>query len=92
LTLNRCRRLCELNAHTPNHHTPINKQISFIQTDASFDSGVVGGPLVNEYGEVVGINSIGMTTSSTVQFSVPINQVKEAVTSLANGKVRESLA
>jgi S1-C subfamily serine protease len=44
--------------------------------------------LVNEYGEVVGINSIGMTTSSTVQFSVPINQVKDAITSLANGKVR----
>lgn len=64
------------------------KQISFIQTDASFDSGVVGGPLVNEYGEVVGINSIGMTTSSTVQFSVPINQVKDAITALANGKVR----
>lgn len=62
-------------------------QVSFIQTDASFDSGVVGGPLVNEYGEVVGINSIGMTTSSTVQFSVPINQVKSAITDLANGKV-----
>lgn len=49
---------------------------------------MVGGPLVNEYGEVVGINSIGMTTSSTVQFSVPINQVKDAITVLANGKVR----
>ena len=60
--------------------------MSFIQTDASFDSGVVGGPLVNEYGEVVGINSIGMTTSSTVQFSVPINQLKAAINDLANGK------
>lgn len=39
-------------------------------------------------GEVVGINSIGMTTSSTVQFSVPINQIKAVVTDLANGKVR----
>ena len=43
---------------------------------------------MNEYGEVVGINSIGMTTSSTVQFSVPINQVKDAITALANGRVR----
>jgi S1-C subfamily serine protease len=61
-------------------------QVSFIQTDASFDAGVVGGPLVNEYGEVVGINSIGLRTSSTVQFSVPINQLKAAVEALARGR------
>ena len=60
-------------------------QVSFIQTDASFDAGVVGGPLVNEYGEVVGINSIGLITSNTVQFSVPINQLKAAVEELAMG-------
>lgn len=62
-------------------------QVSFIQTDASFDSGVVGGPLVNEFGEVVGINSVGMTPSKSVQFSVPINQIKDVITDLADGKV-----
>jgi len=62
-------------------------QVSFIQTDASFDSGVVGGPLVNEFGEVVGINSVGMTPSKSVQFSVPINQIRDVITDLADGKV-----
>ena len=46
--------------------------MSFIQTDASFDSGVVGGPLVNEYGEVVGINSMKLEYSDGIGLAIPI--------------------
>lgn len=51
---------------------------TFIQTDAAINSGNSGGALVNEYGEVVGINSakIGGSGVEGLGFSIPINLVK----------------
>ena len=57
--------------------TPFN----MIQTDASINSGNSGGPLFNEYGEVVGIVSAKYSSSSSgasvegLGFAIPMNDV-----------------
>lgn len=50
-----------------------------IQTDATINSGNSGGPLINEDGEVVGINTVKIEEAEGIGFSVPINIVKPII-------------
>lgn len=60
-----------------------NNQISFmtdlIQTDASINPGNSGGPLVSPSGEVIGVNTVKITSAEGIGFAVPINVVKPVV-------------
>jgi Do/DeqQ family serine protease len=63
----------------------------FIQTDAAINQGNSGGPLVNIYGEIIGINTWIASSSGGSQglgFSIPINNIKKAIDDfIQDGKV-----
>jgi len=62
-----------------------DKYAYFIQTDSAINPGSSGGPLINLYGEVVGINTAVVSEAQLIGFSVPANTVKEVMPLLVLG-------
>ena len=59
-----------------------------IQTDASINPGNSGGPLVNVFGEVVGINTAIIASAQNIGFSISIDFAKPVVEELiAQGRI-----
>ncbi len=56
-----------------------NQVLDFIQTDSAINPGSSGGPLLNMYGEVVGVNTAIISEAQLIGFAIPINIVKEVM-------------
>ena len=62
-----------------------------IQTDATINPGNSGGPLITPNGEVVGINTVKITSAEGIGFAIPINVVKSIIESYKNtGKFEQA--
>jgi serine protease Do len=60
--------------------------VDFLQTDSAINPGSSGGPLLNMYGEVVGVNTAIIQKAQLLGFAIPIDTVKEIMPMLALGK------
>ena len=62
-----------------------------IQTDATINQGNSGGPLVNQMGQLIGINTVKITEAEGIGFAVPVNIIKPILESFVEtGKFEEA--
>ncbi|MEF9935016.1 MAG: trypsin-like peptidase domain-containing protein [Clostridium sp.] len=60
-----------------------------IQTDASINPGNSGGALLNLAGEVIGINTLKISSAEGMGFAIPINEVRTVIDELMkNGYIK----
>lgn len=61
------------------------KRLNLIQTSASLNPGSSGGPICNQWGEVVGISTAVRANAEAIGFAIPIDIAKDVVSELAKG-------
>lgn len=57
----------------------IREGLKFIQIDAAINPGNSGGPLVNDKGEVIGVNSFIIRGGDNLGFALPVNYLRDAL-------------
>lgn len=62
--------------------TDLGEIDELIQTDASINPGNSGGPLLNNRGEVIGINTVKIQTGEGLGFAIPMNNAKAIIQEL----------
>ena len=55
-----------------------------IQTDATINPGNSGGPLIYPNGDIIGINTVKISSAEGIGFAIPINIIKPIIESFKN--------
>ena len=55
-----------------------------IETDATINPGNSGGPLIYPNGDIIGINTVKISSAEVIGFAIPINIIKPIIESLKN--------
>ena len=64
---------------------------NLIQTDATINPGNSGGPLIDKNGNIIGINTIKITSAEGIGFAIPINIIKPVIEKFENtGEFQEA--
>ena len=64
---------------------------AYIQTDASLNPGNSGGPLINQNGEVVGMNNFKISGGENLGFALESNYIKQSVNNIAMQNLNSTL-
>ena len=73
------------------HRTGPNGLPVYIQTDAALNPGNSGGPLINQRGEVIGINNFKAGDSESLGFALESNFIEQAVNDIYQEAYGEDL-
>ncbi|MEK6829191.1 MAG: trypsin-like peptidase domain-containing protein [Nanoarchaeota archaeon] len=73
------------------HREGSNGLQAYIQTDAALNPGNSGGPLINTDGKVIGINNFKIGSSESLGFALESNYIKDAVNSISQQALNQTL-
>ena len=63
-----------------------------IQTDATINPGNSGGPLIYPNGDIIGINTVKISTAEGIGFAIPINIIRPIIESFKQiGSLKKQL-
>ena len=62
----------------------VSYMTDLIQTDATINPGNSGGPLIYPNGQVIGINTVKISSAEGIGFAIPINIIKPIIESYQN--------
>ena len=62
----------------------VSYMTDLLQTDATINPGNSGGPLIYPNGDVIGINTVKITSAEGIGFAIPINIIKPIIDSFKN--------
>jgi serine protease Do len=57
----------------------VDREVKYIQTDAALNPGNSGGPLVNQNGEIVGMNTQVFRNAQNIGFALPVEYILEEI-------------